>query len=339
MFRFESPEYLYALILLIPIIGLYFFVKFRHDVRLKRFGDPTTIKELTPFASWFKVKVKYSFLVAAIAVTIIALARPQLGSKISEVKKKGVEIMVVVDVSNSMLAEDITPTRLAKTKFAISNLASTLVDDRLGLVVFAGDAFVQLPITSDFVSARNFVEYISPQMVANQGTDIGKALSLAARSFSAQSDKSRAIILISDGEDHGGDISGVVNSITEAGIPIHVVGIGSPEGAPITIGGQQMKDENGAMVVSKLGEEMLQQMALTTGGSYIRATNQSMGLDEIIKQIRKMDNKEFSSMVFDEYNEQFQYILAISLFLLLIEFVILERKNQFIARLTIFNKK
>ncbi|MEG1634588.1 MAG: VWA domain-containing protein, partial [Rikenellaceae bacterium] len=208
-----------------------------------------------------------------------------------------------------------------------------------GLVVFAGDAFVQLPITSDFVSARNFVEYISPQMVANQGTDIGKALSLAARSFSAQSDKSRAIILISDGEDHGGDMSGVVNSITEAGIPIHVVGIGSPEGAPITIGGQQMKDENGAMVVSKLGEEMLQQMALTTGGSYIRATNQSMGLDEIIKQIRKMDNKEFSSMVFDEYNEQFQYILAISLFLLLIEFVILERKNQFIARLTIFNKK
>lgn len=339
MFRFESPEYLYGLIVIIPIIGLYFFVKSRHDTRLKRFGNPVLVKELSPFASWFKVKVKYIFLVCAIAVTIIALARPQIGSKLREVKKNGVEIMVVVDVSNSMLADDIAPSRLAKTKYAISNLSSTLVDDRLGLVVFAGDAFVQLPITSDFVSARNFVEYISPQMVANQGTDIGKALSLAARSFSSQSDKSRAIILISDGEDHGGDLSSVVASITEQGIPIHVIGIGSPEGSPITIDGQQMKDEKGNMVVSRLGEEMLQELALSSGGSYIRASNQSMGLDEIVKQIKKMDSKEFSSMIFDEYNEQFQYILAIALFLLLIEFLILERKNQFISRLTIFNKK
>ncbi len=291
MFRFESPENLYFLLILIPIVGLYFFVRARHAVRLERFGNPELIKELSPLASWNKVKVKYTLTSIALAITIIALARPQLGSKLKEVKKEGVEIMVVVDVSNSMLAEDITPSRLERTKYALSNLASTLVEDRLGLIVFAGDAFVQLPITSDFISAKNFVQYISPSMVSNQGTDVGKALALAARSFSTQSDKSRAVILISDGEDHEGGLESTIATFKERGIAVHVVGIGTPEGTPITINGETMKDENGNMVITRLAEEQMRNLAISTGGSYIRATNSSIGLTEIIKEIRRLDRK------------------------------------------------
>ncbi|MFI3315493.1 MAG: VWA domain-containing protein [Rikenellaceae bacterium] len=339
MFRFESPQYLYALLIIIPIIGLYYFIKFRHNKRLERFGNISLIKELSPLASWYKVKVKYTLITIALIFVIFALARPQIGSKLREVKKNGVEIMAVVDVSNSMLAEDISPSRIDKTKFALSNLASTLVEDRLGLIVFAGEAFVQLPITSDFVSARNFVEYISPSMLSNQGTNIGEALSLASRSFSSQSGKSKAIILISDGEDHEGGIASSIEMLKKDEIAVHVVGIGTPEGTPITINGETVKDENGNMVVTRLAEDELQNLALSTGGSYIRATNQSLGLDEIVKEIRKLESKEFSSMAFDDYNEQFQFILALALLLLLIEFLVLERKNKFIAKLTLFNKK
>ncbi len=338
MLRFESPEYLYFLFIIPLLIGVYIYVKYRHRARMQLFGNIITMEQLTPDASWFKVKLKYFLIISAIGVAVLALSRPQIGSKLKEVKKSGAEIMIAVDVSNSMLAEDIAPSRLAKTKYAISKLASSLHNDRLGLIVFAGDAFVQLPITSDFVSARNFVEYISPDMVSNQGTSIGKALELAARSFSQQSEKSRAIILISDGEDHDASAKAVAEQVSSSGIPIHVVGIGSPKGAPITIGGEQMKDENGNMVVSRLNEAMLQDLALSSGGSYVRATNRSVGLEEIVSQINKMDNEEFSSMMFDEYNEQYQYVLIITLLLLIIEFIILERKNHVVARMTLFNK-
>lgn len=339
MFRFESPEFLYCLLVLPLLVGVYLYVKSRHRARMLRFGNLETIKKLAPDAAWHKVRLKYIFVPTAIAVGVIALARPQLGSRLKEIKKEGVEIMIAIDVSNSMLAEDIAPSRLAKTKYAISRLTSSLADDRIGLIVFAGDAFVQLPITSDFVSARNFVEYISTDMVSNQGTSIGKALDLASRSFSEQSEKGRAIILISDGEDHDASAAAVAASIAESGTPIHVIGVGSPEGAPITIGGEQMKDEDGNMVVTRLNETMLKELALASGGSYVRATNRSMGLEEIVSQIRKLESEEFSSMAFDEYNEQFQYLLVVMLLLLIIEFAILERKNHVIARMTLFNRE
>ncbi len=339
MLRFESPNYLYCLFIVPVLIGVYIYVKHRHRARMLRFGNTTTLKQLTPDAAWFKVQMKYFLVISAIAFGVLALSRPQIGSKLKEVEKNGVEIMIAVDVSNSMLAEDISPSRLEKTKYAISKLASSLHDDRLGLIVFAGDAFVQLPITSDYVSARNFVEYISPDMVSNQGTSIGKALELASRSFSHQSEKSRAIILISDGEDHDATAISVAAEIAKKGVPIHVVGIGSPDGAPITIGGEHIKDEEGNMVVSRLNEAMLQELALSSGGLYVRATNRSVGLEEIVNEIKKMDSAEFSSTMFDEYSEQYQYILAICLLLLLIEFVVLERRNHVVSRMTLFNKK
>lgn len=339
MFRFANPEYLYLLVLVPILIGLFIYLSYTHKARLKLFGDLELIKPLMKEASWRRVRAKFIFVITAVVFLVLAVARPQLGAKLREVKKTGVEIMIAVDVSNSMLAEDFKPSRLERTKFSINRLLDKLSSDRIGLIVFAGDAYVQLPITADVVSAKNFVNGIKPNMVSMQGTSIGKALSLAGRSFSSQSDKSRVVILISDGENHEDDPLPIAKELAEKGIAVHTIGIGTPEGAPITINGEVMKDENGEIVVTKLDEEMLQELSLLTKGSYIRANNQSMGLEEIIKQIHSMESKEFSSMVFEEYNEQFQYVLLIGFLLLIIEFVILERKNRIIERMTLFNKE
>lgn len=338
MFRFAQIEYLYLLAIIPLVFGLYLYVRYRYRASLKRFADDATRQAIMPEASWSKVRNKFLLLGGVLLCLIIALARPQLGAKLKEVNRKGVEIMLAVDVSNSMMAEDFKPSRLERTKYALNTLLDDLHDDRIGMVVFAGDAFVQLPVTSDYVAAKNFISYISPDMVQRQGTDLEKALEVAGRSFSSQSDNSRVVIVISDGEGHEGNPAAVASRLAESGVVIHSIGIGTPEGAPITINGTTIQDEEGNMVVSKLDEEMLKNIAVTTGGSYIRATNRSMGLEEIIKQIRSMEEKEFSSMMFDEYNEQFYYFLSIALLLLLIEFIILERKNRFIARLRIFNK-
>ena len=339
MFRFAHPEYLY-LLLALPLLGLlYAYVVRRRARQIARFGDAGLFRLLTPEASWPKIRAKYLLTALAVAFLALAAARPQFGAKLKETKKKGAEIILVVDVSNSMLTEDFAPSRLERTKYAINRLIDKLSQDRIGLVVFAGDAFVQLPVTADFVSAKNFVSQISPGMIARQGTAIGKALATAQRSFSSQSDKSRAIILISDGENHEDDAVAIADRIGQEGTVIHAIGIGTPEGAPINIGGEMMKDGNGNIVVSKLDEATLKQIAVNSGGSYVRATNQSLGLEQIIKQIRGMEEKEFSSMVFDEYDEQFQYVLALGLLLLLVEFLLLERKNRWIARLTLFHRE
>ena len=339
MFRFAQPEYLY-LLLSLPLLGLlYVYVVRRRAKQIARFGDAALFRELTPEASWSKIRTKYLLITLSVVFLSLAAARPQFGAKLKETKKRGAEIVLVVDVSNSMLTEDFSPSRLERTKYAINRLIDKLSQDRIGLVVFAGDAFVQLPVTADFVSAKNFVSQISPEMISRQGTAIGKALSTAQRSFSLQSDKSRAIILISDGENHEDDAVAIADQIGKSGTVIHAIGIGTPEGAPINIGGEMMKDENGNIVVSKLNEEMLKQIAVSTGGSYVRATNQTLGLEQIIKQIRGMEEKEFSSMVFEEYDEQYQYVLALGLFLLLIEFLMLERKNRWIARMTLFHRE
>lgn len=339
MFRFASPNYLYLLLLVVAMGIVYFFLRKRYYKQLSLFGDLEVIKPLMSEASWQKVTWKYMLTLFALALLVLVLARPQIGSKLHEVKKRGIEVMLVVDVSNSMMAEDFTPSRLERTKFAINQLMDKFSDDRVGLVVFAGDAYVQLPVTSDFVSAKNFVNHISPGMVSVQGTSIGKALTVADRSFSSQSEGSRLIILVSDGENHEGNPLEVAKQIGERGVIISAIGIGTPEGAPITINGEIMKDENGQMVVSKLNEEMLKEIAVSSGGAYIRANNKSMGFDEIIAQARGLEQQNFASNVFEEYNEQFQYIIAIVLLVLLVEFVILERKNRIIARMRLFNKE
>jgi len=274
----------------------------------------------------------------AAALVVLAAARPQLGSKLREQTSEGIEMMLVVDVSNSMLAEDFEPNRLERTKYAIGKLFDGLRQDRVGMIVFAGDAAVQLPITSDYRMARAFARKIAPSLVSVQGTDIGRALSLALLSFSEKTEQShsRVIILITDGEGHDNGAVEVARRAAEQGVRIFTIGIGTPEGAPIRIGGQFILDENGQMVVSKLGEPLLEQIAQLTSGIYVRSSNQSIGLDEVIRSINEMQKTELSTVRFEEYNEQYQYFLGLALLLLFIEFFVLDRRNPLLARFNIF---
>mgnify|MGYP000781443724 FL=1 len=292
-----------------------------------------------PDASTGRMKLKFILFTTAVILVILAAARPQFGSKLREQKSEGIEMMLAVDISNSMLAEDFEPNRLERTKYAINKLFDGLEQDRVGVIVFAGDATVQLPITSDYRMAKAFAKRISPSMASVQGTSIGKALSLAEMSFSSGSGDSRVIILITDGEDHEGNVMQAAERAAEQGIRIFTIGIGTPEGAPIQIGGEFIKDEKGDMVVSKLDEKMLSEVAQITGGAYVRSTKQSIGLDEIVKSINEMEQTELSMMRFEEFNEQYQYLLIAALVLLLAEFLLLDRRNPLLAHLNIFREK
>lgn len=325
------------LLLLIPVmVGLYIVAMRARERRIRRFGDPQTVAQLIPDASPRRVRNKFILFLIALTLIILGVARPQSGSKLKEQELSGVEMMLVVDVSNSMLAEDFSPNRLESTKMAINRLMNGIAQDKVGLIVFAGDAYVQLPITSDYTTARTFVSRLSPDMVSRQGTAIGAAIELAANSYSSDSEGSRVMIIISDGENHEDDPLGAAQAAAERGIVIHTIGIGTPEGSPIMMNGDYIKDENGSMVVSKLNEEMLQSVALATGGSYIRATSQSIGLSEIVARIDETEKTRFVATVFDEYDEYFQYLLGLGLLILLVEMIMLSRKNHILARFNIF---
>ena len=338
MFRFAHIEFLY-LLALVPVLALLFALMMRRRRKLmERFGNLTLVKELIPSYSRGRMRLKLWIWLAAFACLVVAAARPQLGSKLKEEKAKGVEMMLVVDVSNSMLAEDFEPNRLERTKYAINKLFDGLQQERVGMVIFAGEPKVQLPITADYRMAQAFTKRISPTLIAEQGTDIGKALQLASLSFSSQSGKSRVIILITDGENHEQDITSVAKMAKEQGIRIFTIGIGTPEGAPIEIGGEFIKDENGEMVVSKLGEQMLEQLAAETDGAYVRATKHSIGLEEIVKSINQMEKSELMVVRYEEYNEQYQYFIAAALLLLLLDVFIQSRRNPALRRFNIFRE-
>ena len=341
MFRFANPQYLWLLTLIPLFVVLFAGVAAQRRRRLARFGNPDTLAELMPEVSNGRVVLKFILFCDAVALVVLAAARPQFGSKLREEKARGVEMMLVVDVSNSMLAEDFEPNRLERTKYAINRLFDGLKQDRVGLIVFAGEPRVQLPITSDYRMAKAFARRIDPSQVSVQGTAIGKALEQALLSFSGETDekRSRAIILITDGENHDDDAVAVAKRAAEQGIRIYTIGIGTPEGAPIEIDGEFIRDEQGEMVVSKLNEEMLAQIADLTGGAYVRATKQDIGLDEIVRSINEMEQSELSTVRFEEFNEQYQYLLIAALVLLVAEFFLLARRNPLLAHLNIFREK
>ena len=341
MFRFANPQYLWLLTLIPLFVVLFAGVAAQRRRRLARFGNPDTLAELMPEVSNGRVVLKFILFCGAVALVVLAAARPQFGSKLREEKARGVEMMLVVDVSNSMLAEDFEPNRLERTKYAINRLFDGLKQDRVGLIVFAGEPRVQLPITSDYHMAKAFARRIDPSQVSVQGTAIGKALEQALLSFSGETDekRSRAIILITDGENHDDDAVAVAKRAAEQGIRIYTIGIGTPEGAPIEIDGEFIRDEQGEMVVSKLNEEMLAQIADLTGGAYVRATKQDIGLDEIVRSINEMEQSELSTVRFEEFNEQYQYLLIAALVLLVAEFFLLARRNPLLAHLNIFREK
>lgn len=339
MFRFANGEMLYLLIA-VPVLAAVYALAARRRKRLvARFGNPELVRSLMPDFSRGRIRLKAALFITAFALLALAAARPQFGSKLREEKSRGVEMMLAVDVSNSMLAEDFEPNRLERTKHAIGRLFDGLQQERVGLVVFAGEPKVQLPITSDYRMAQAFAKRISPSLVGEQGTAIGKALQQAMLAFSSQSEKSRVIVLITDGENHEDDALEAARMAKEQGIRIYTIGIGTPEGAPIRIGGDFVKDERGEMVVSKLDERTLEQIASITDGAYVRATKQSIGLDEIVKSINDMEKSDLSTVRFEEYNEQYQYLVAAALLLLLLETSVLSRRNPRLKRFNIFREE
>lgn len=328
MINFAHAQYL-LLLLLIPFFFVFqAIVQMLRKRRVQKFGDVRLVSKLMPSYSKGKTWIRTSLFSLGFFFLIIGLSRPQIGAKLKEHQTKGAEIMIALDVSNSMLAEDYSPNRLERAKLAISRLVDKLRDDRIGLIVFAGNSFVQLPITTDYVSAKMFLRSISNESVPIQGTAMGEAINTAIRSFSAQSEKSRAIIVITDGENHEDDPVAAAKMAADNGIRVFTIGVGSPEGKPIPMDGDLLRDKNGDIVVTRLDEAVLQEVASAGNGLYVRAGNSEFGLNPIIDNIRKMEDEQYSSIVFEEYDEQFMYFLGIALFFFVLEMLIGDRRPK-----------
>jgi Ca-activated chloride channel family protein len=341
MFRFEDTIYLY-LLLVIPILGVvYLFGLYRSRKKLKKAGDIELLKDLMPDVSVWRPVAKFCLLLTALALMIIMLARPQFGTKINNEKRTGIETIIAMDISNSMLAEDVVPSRLDRSKMMVENLVDNFNDDKIGLIVFAGDAFVQLPITSDYVSAKMFLESIDPSMMASQGTDAAAAINMAVNSFTHDEGVGKAIILITDGEDHEGGALEAAANAKEKGMRVYVLGVGSPKGAPIPIPGTNdfMTDNSGKTVMSALNEEMCKQIASAGGGVYIHVDNNSNAQLQLNNELDKLAKKEMETTIYSEYDDQFQAVCIIVLLLLIIEVCILERKNPIFRKFSLFGKK
>lgn len=328
IYYLASPEFLWLLIL-VPLLPIGFAIgrRLRRN-RIRRFGDEALVKELMPSVSPVKDWARIVLFTIGFLFFVIGLCRPQIGAKLSEHKTRGAEVMIALDVSNSMLAEDYSPNRLERAKLAISRITDKLNQDRIGLIIFAGSSFVQLPITADYISAKMFLSTISTGSVPVQGTAIGDAIQTAIRSFSLESEKSRAIIVISDGENHEDDAVAAAANAKESGITVYTIGVGSPEGQPIPMDGGLLKDSDGQIVVTKLNESALQEIAEAGGGAYVRAGNDEFGLNPIIDNIRAMEAEEFNSIVFEEYNEQFMYFFAVAFVLFAVEMLLGRRRSK-----------
>jgi len=340
MFRFAYPEYFWGF-WLIPILTIFFiFSRILRKRALRKFGDLEIISQLMPSASNARPIFKFILLMLALSAFILGAARPQFGSKLQTVKREGVEIIIALDVSNSMMAEDIKPNRLERAKRAIDRLISRLKNDKIGLIVFAGEAYTQLPITSDYSSAQLFLASVSPEIVPRQGTAIGAAINLATRSFSPNPESSKAIIVITDGENHEDDAVGAAQLAAQQGIVVHTIGMGLPQGAPIPVvrGGQTdyRRDRDGNIVITRLDEVMLEKISAAGNGIYLRASTANVGLEDILDEINKMQKTEIETQMFSEYEDLFPYFFAAGLALLLLEFLIMERKNRYLRRIKLF---
>ncbi|MDD5825678.1 MAG: VWA domain-containing protein [Prevotellaceae bacterium] len=340
MFRFEEPIYLY-LLAVIPVLALVrWLLERKQHKRLRKFGDPELLSQLMPDVSRWRPAAKFWTLEAALALLIVMIARPQMGTRISHDKRTGIETIIAMDISNSMLAEDVAPSRLDRTKMMVENLVDNFTDDKIGLIVFAGDAFVQLPITSDYVSAKMFLSDIHPSLMATQGTDIATAINMATNSFTQQQGVGKAIIVVTDGEDHEGGALEAAKDAKKKGMRVYVLGVGSPNGAPIPLGnGNYMKDRTGNTVMTKLNEEMCRQVAEAGGGAYIHVDNNSNAQQQLDNELSKLTKKEMQSTIYSDYDEQFQAFGIIALILLIIEICILDRKNPLARRINIFGRR
>ena len=339
MFRFEDPIYLYLLAVIPLLMVIRFLMVRQQKKRLRKFGDKELVRQLMPDVSRLRPAVKFWLLLGALALLIVMLARPQMGTKISHEKRTGIETIICMDISNSMMAEDVAPSRLDRSKMMVENLVDHFTNDKIGLIVFAGDAFIQLPITSDYVSAKMFLSNIDPSMIATQGTDIAAAINMASHSFTQQEGVGKAIIVITDGEDHEGGAVEAAKDAKSKGMNTYVLGVGSPNGAPIPTGnGDYMKDNTGQTVMTGLNEEMCRQLADAGGGTYIHVENNSNAQEQLDNALDKLAKKEISSTIYSDYDEQFQAVGIIVILLLIIEICIRDIKSPLLKRVSLFKK-
>jgi Ca-activated chloride channel family protein len=342
MFRFAHPEYLYALYLIPVLIGIFWLVSRKRKKMLENFADKKLHKVLLPSYSGFKEKIKLGLICIAIMFLIVAAADPQVGTRVEEVKQAGIDVYICLDVSLSMQAQDIKPSRLEKAKYEIANLINKLHGDRIGLIVFAGEAYVQFPLTTDYSAANLFLNAVDVNSVPEPGTAIASAIALATKSFDYKYNTQRVIVVITDGEDHQGDIDKSVADATDKGIKIYTIGLGSPDGVPIPVlndKGQQTGfklDSNGNIVITKLDEATLQRIASEGGGKYFRGSNNQDELDLIYKDLSGFTKTEYGVKKVTNYEDRFYYFLAPAIFLLLLEYFLTERKSPLFSKL---NKK
>lgn len=339
MFRFESPYFLYLLIIVPVLIVIFIISEYVKTKRIKKFGDPELMKSLMPNATRYRPAIKFSIVCFAMIFMILLIARPQFGTKTETVTKKGIEVVIALDISNSMMAQDVLPSRLDKSKNIISRLVDNFDNNKIGLVLFAGDAYTQLPITSDYVSAKMFLNNISPSLISRQGTAIGAALNLAMNSFTPQQGVGKSIIVITDGENHEGGVMEAVKAASDKGIQVNVLGVGSVDGAPIPVssGSDYKKDNSGNIVVTKLNEQMCQDIARQGNGIYARVDNTNSAFRALEKQLDTLSKADIDTKVFSQYNEQFIPLAWIVLVLLVLEALIMNKKNPLFRNVKLFS--
>lgn len=339
MFRFANPNALFLYILLVVIVGIYLVASRRRKRELDRYGSSELLAALMPEVSPLRPALKFWLTFVALCFMVLVLARPQFGSKMETIKRQGVETVIALDISNSMLAEDVAPSRLEKSKNVVSKLVDSFTDDKIGLIVFAGEAYIQLPITNDFISAKMFLESIDPSLIERQGTNIKAAIDMATRSFTPREGVGKAIIIITDGENHEGGAKEAAKAAAEKGMMVFVMGVGSPEGAPIPAGRSNdfRRDKEGNVVITKLGEQMCQEIAAAGNGVYIRIDNTNNAQKLLQKEIDKLAKADMETTTYSDYNEQFMVMAWIAFILLLIEMLVMVKKNPRIKKFNLFD--
>lgn len=340
MFRFANPIYLYLLLLLVVFAVLHYAGLYFRKRNLARYGEPDLVSRLIKDYSLLRVEAKFWLLQLALACLIVAMARPQNGTKEAERDRYGIEAIVALDISNSMLAQDVHPSRLDKSKRLISNMMKQMTDDQIGMVIFAGSAFTQVPITSDFATAQMYLDQITPALIDLQGTDVARAIELSTKSFTGREGVNRAIFIITDGEDNEGGAVEAAKEAAKAGIHVFVLGIGSPEGAKIPIPGtsQYIIDNEGNAVVTKLNEQMCRDIAKAGEGAYIYVDNSSSAQDALDKYLDQLSKTKLDTSKYAEYNEKYQIFLLIGLIFLIIDAMIMARQNHMFQRINLFGK-
>lgn len=344
MYQLEEPIYFYLLFAVPAVAVLFLLVLFWKHRTQKKFADSNLLRKLSPDRSTFKSILKISVFCLALAALSFALVNPKIGTKLETVKREGVDVVFALDVSKSMLAEDIAPNRLEKSKQLVTQIINSLAGDRIGIIGYAGSAFPQVPITTDFSSAKLFLNGMNTDMVSSQGTAITEAIAMAKTYYDDEEQTNRVLFIISDGEDHEGNLSEIAEEAASEGIRIYTIGVGTAAGGPIPIKRNGVlqyykRDENNEQVITRLGEDRLQEIASQANGKYIEGNNTKEVVEEVTAILNGMDKKEFDAKQFTDFKDQFQWFLAAALFLLIVDILLLERKTAWVRKLNLFNEK